>query len=126
MIGNIGFVIAYLLIGPCPILGIPPKTLWLTIFSLALLGLFISFCFMPAFAAMNKACVDAGLPNDLDLYGLIAGFFNSLFNAGAFIGPLLGGGLVQEFGFEWASSIVALFPLIDLTILALFWLCSRR
>ena len=121
-----GYMIAYTLMGPLPLLPfLPRNSLWLTIVALVLEGLFTAFCFMPSFAIINRDCLKAGLPNDLDLFGLISGTFMFVFNLGAFIGPLVGGVLVQNFGFEWASSIVAMLPVTNFVTFAIYLILSR-
>ena len=126
LVGLIGYTFGFVLLGPVPFLPLPKDTLWLTLVALTITGLFMAFFIMPSFAIISRDCVKAGLPNDLDLFGLISGTFLVVINFGAFVGPLLGGVLVQNLGFAWASSIVALLPAVNLIPLAIYVVMSRN
>ncbi|KRZ95542.1 MFS-type transporter SLC18B1 [Trichinella sp. T8] len=64
-----------------------------------------------------------GYPNNFSTYALVSGFYTSAFSLGAFVGPTLGGLLVDLIGFPWTSSHVATLNLIMIIfpILFLFW-----
>lgn len=46
-----------------------------------------------------------GYEENLHLYGIISGFFNSSSALGAFIGPSLSGYLGDKLGFPWSMTI---------------------
>ena len=57
-----------------------------------------------------------GFGDRIETYALISGLITSLYSAGAFIGPSVGGALVQSLAFRKAS----IFPLsIETTVLCL-------
>ena len=57
-----------------------------------------------------------GFPDRIETYALISGLFTSLYSAGAFIGPSVGGAVAQYVTFRGAS----MFPLsIEILVLLL-------
>ncbi|GFR65866.1 MFS-type transporter-like protein [Elysia marginata] len=109
ILGNLGNGIAYLLIGPTPYLPFLPSQLWVVIVGMIVLGLSIGAAVIPTVKCMLLGACDIGFENNLDTYGIISGFFNSVWCLGGFLGPTLGGVLVNEIGFNKASSVIALF-----------------
>ncbi|XP_045182089.2 MFS-type transporter SLC18B1-like isoform X1 [Mercenaria mercenaria] len=105
--GNLFAVLAWLLLGPAPFLTFIPNTLYINIISLSMIGLGIGCSLIPTFKALLIGANSLGLPNDLDTYGKVSGFFNSSFSFGAFFGPTIGGVMVEKFGFPWASTGIA-------------------
>ncbi|XP_060590475.1 MFS-type transporter SLC18B1-like [Ruditapes philippinarum] len=105
--GNLFAVTAWLLLGPAPFLPFIPDALYVNIISLLLIGLCIGCSLIPTFKALLIGANSLGLPNDIDTYGKVSGFFNSSFSFGAFFGPTIGGVMVQKFGFPWASCGIA-------------------
>lgn len=98
--------ISFMLIGPSPLLDLPGK-LWIIIISLALLGFSIGIGLMPAFLDLLISAKWYGLPEDLSTQAILSGLFNGAFSLGTFVGPTLGGALVNQLGFDWSSTIFA-------------------
>ena len=58
----------------------------------------------------------SGFPDRIETYALISGLFTSLYSAGAFIGPSVGGAIAEHVSFRGAS----IFPLsIEIAIFVL-------
>ncbi|RUS77197.1 hypothetical protein EGW08_015024, partial [Elysia chlorotica] len=108
ILGNLGNGIAYLIIGPSPYLPFLPSKLWVVIIGTMLLGLSIGASVIPAIKCMLVGACDIGFENNLDTYGLVSGLFNSIWCLGGFVGPTIGGVLVNEMGFNKAASVIAL------------------
>ncbi|KAJ8020511.1 MFS-type transporter SLC18B1 [Holothuria leucospilota] len=117
--------ICYLLLGPSPILKLP-NDLWIVILALGLTGLSLGSALMPAFLDLFLSASWYGFPDDLSTQGVVSGLFNSLFSLGGFLGPLLGGYLVQRFDFPWASTIFAAANLFVVLLICLFSLWEYR
>ena len=52
------------------------------------------------------------MPNNLETYGLISGFWTSAFALGAFIGPSIAGLLFDKIGFRKASMFIIILHVI--------------
>ncbi|KAL4232944.1 hypothetical protein ACF0H5_007632 [Mactra antiquata] len=102
-IGNIFCVFTWLMLGPAPFLTFIPKELYITCIALGSMGFFLGCSLIPSFKAILIGAVSLGMPTDIDTYGKVSGLFNSSFSFGAFLGPTIGGAMVDKFGFPWAS-----------------------
>ncbi|GFO13897.1 MFS-type transporter slc18b1-like [Plakobranchus ocellatus] len=108
IVGNLVCGFGYLLLGPSPYLPFLPSELWIVIVAMSLLGLFLGCAVIPVVKCMLTAACDIGFENNLDTYGIVSGLFNSVWCFGGFVGPVLGGLLVNEVGFNNAASLIAL------------------
>ena len=52
---------------------------------------------------IHLAVATCGFPDRIETYALISGLFTSLYSAGAFIGPSVGGAIAQHMSFRGAS-----------------------
>ncbi|XP_046578554.1 MFS-type transporter SLC18B1-like [Haliotis rubra] len=123
VVGNFMSCVAFLLMGPCPLL--PPLTLWLNVISLMMVGLFVGCALIPTITCLLVAARRLGFKENLDTYALVSGLFNSAYCLGTFVGPTLGGVLKEHFGFGWASSLVAAMFLLAGINLSLFICCTK-
>lgn len=64
------------------------------------------------FEAVFDYCLESGFKDNIQTYGKISGLWSSLFSLGEFIGPLLGGYIVQKTDFQTATSAVAIICII--------------
>ncbi|XP_071942265.1 MFS-type transporter SLC18B1-like [Antedon mediterranea] len=108
--------VSYLLIGPSPLLHLPTE-LWVICIGLGCLGLSIGCGLTPAYQDMLVSAKWYGLADDMTTYSIISGQFNSVFSIGTFIGPVLGGFLVDNLTFKWAATI---FGGINMALCVLF------
>ncbi|XP_018013492.2 MFS-type transporter SLC18B1-like [Hyalella azteca] len=123
-IGALIATVAFLLLGPSPILPIK-NSLPLCICALVVHGLGFGAQFVATFSGMQKETVEAGLPDDLTTYGLVSGLWNSSFALGAFIGPSIAGVMLDTIGFGWGTSIIALLHLF-VAFVTIFLSCYYR
>lgn len=100
--GSLGSVVAFLLLGPAPFLSFIPSKLYINIIALALIGLFVGCSLIPTFKGLLLGAFSLGMHDDINTHGKVSGLFNSSFSLGAFLGPTIGGSLVEQFGFGWA------------------------
>ncbi|XP_046565540.1 MFS-type transporter SLC18B1-like [Haliotis rubra] len=107
--------IDFLFIGPAPILSFVESTLWLSILSMGLVGIFTAAVVTSAVKYIFKQARNLGYDNSNSTFGLLSGLIQSPTYFGSFIGPLLGGALTEHFGFAWAmtwSILVIMLPLL--------------
>jgi len=103
LMGCIVCVIGSLFIGPLPFFSFEPK-LWMIIVSLIIIGLGISAKLVTGFVdAITHSIKRRGLPDDMTTYGMVSAMFFSSCSVGAFIGPILGGVLLDYFDYRQAS-----------------------
>ncbi|XP_022324412.2 MFS-type transporter SLC18B1-like isoform X2 [Crassostrea virginica] len=122
-VGNVIGAFAYLLMGPTPIINGLPFELWSLIISLALMGLGIGCAIIPTFRGLLESAKELGFEENMDTNGMVSGLFNSCFSLGAFMGPTLGGVLVDKFGFDWAATGCAILIISSVLMLLLFSVC---
>lgn len=48
-----------------------------------------------------------GYPDNLDTRGMLAGLVAALFSLGAFLGPVVGGSLIDVISFAWTAVIIS-------------------
>ncbi|XP_071853817.1 MFS-type transporter SLC18B1-like [Apostichopus japonicus] len=117
--------VCYLLLGPSPLLKLPNE-LWIVIVGIGMTGFCLGCALMPAFLDLFISARWYGYPDDLATQGVVSGLFNSCFSLGGFIGPLLGGYLVDQYNFQWTSTIFAFANLSVMLLLCVFGLWEFR
>ncbi|XP_054708278.1 MFS-type transporter SLC18B1-like [Uloborus diversus] len=127
LIGCFINITSLLLIGPAPFFNMEPK-LSVVITSLVLLGFGLGAKLVCAFSGTLQDTIDRGLPPDLSTYGLISSMIASSQSLGAFVGPSLGGYLMDSFGFRNASMALLILEtfLVFLLIISLLSGKKRR
>ncbi|KAL3080165.1 hypothetical protein niasHS_013837 [Heterodera schachtii] len=121
---SVGMVVAVLLIGPSPLLGLP--NLMVTTIAFALLGIVSGAAYVPVF----KWCVDAA--NNVGLggtspaiCGCISGFIQSALALSAFLATSVGGLSAQNLGLPWTATLVAAIQLAFIVVQIVYWLLMR-
>uniref|UniRef100_A0ACB8GBQ2 Uncharacterized protein n=3 Tax=Sphaerodactylus townsendi TaxID=933632 RepID=A0ACB8GBQ2_9SAUR len=121
--------VCYFLLGPAPILHIESK-LWLFVLMLVIIGFSLALNGMPAFPEILSCAYENGFEEGLSLLGLVSGLFNGLWSLGSFVGPVLGGFLNDQLGFEWAAAIQGGWPLLSGLAIGIYYIyetsCRRR
>lgn len=117
--GYFALSVAFVLVGPSNVPFLPKK-LWVVVIGLAMVGLALGCALMPAFLDMLSSAIWHGLPDDLATQSVVSGLFSSSFSLGAFIGPTLGGYIVDLYGFQTTSSGIAGMNIMMMLILSLF------
>ncbi|XP_022253325.1 MFS-type transporter SLC18B1-like isoform X1 [Limulus polyphemus] len=105
MFGSFLSALSFLFIGPAPFLSFSPE-LWLIVISLLILGLGLSAKIVPAFYCALRETIKLGFPDDFSTKALVSAIFSSSISIGAFIGPTLGGYLLEHFGYRSATVII--------------------
>ncbi|CAL8093269.1 unnamed protein product [Orchesella dallaii] len=97
--------IAFLLIGPAPLFKFD-TILWVTCVALILHGLALAAIFVSLFILAFSFAVASGMPNDMKTHAVVSGMWTSLLSLGMFLGPSVGGILLDSVGFRWGSLFV--------------------
>ncbi|XP_055872055.1 MFS-type transporter SLC18B1-like isoform X2 [Biomphalaria glabrata] len=105
--GNLVGTIAFLSVGPTPLLPFLPRDLWVVAVGLILFGLTIGCSIVPTMKCLVIGARELGFPDNLSTFGMVSGLFNATYCLGAFIGPTVGGALIEEVGFAYGSTIIA-------------------
>ncbi|XP_059154920.1 MFS-type transporter SLC18B1-like [Physella acuta] len=106
-LGNLMCGIGLIIVGPSPYLPFLPSELWVIIIGLVILGMFYALAIVPALNCLLIGAVEVGFENNIDTYGVVVGLFNSIFCLGSFIGPMLGGVLIEEMGFRYGATLIS-------------------
>lgn len=97
-----------LLLGPSPIIpGLSPN-LWLDLVALSILGVSVALALMPTFLGILTSATNAGYPDSLVTYSVVAGIWSCMYSLGEVIGPALGGVLLEKYGFPISSTVMAI------------------
>lgn len=124
--------VGLLLLGPSPWLSFIGYTetnepLWLNIISLMILGMSISLSLVPTCHKILEMVEKAGIEESFAVYSVVAGIWTSCYALGDFIGPALGGWLLdQPGGFVWSVTYVAIACFAMATIVILLWLFESQ
>ena len=95
-----------LLIPPAPLLGLEPSW-WLFGLGMTLQESVFGGAYIPCFQLMLVATVRAGLPDDMRTHAFISGVYWSMYSLGTVVGPVVGGALVDAFGFPLMMTAMA-------------------
>ncbi|CAC5370097.1 unnamed protein product [Mytilus coruscus] len=127
-----GFIISavgMLFLGPSEILGLRDlldDQLWLNIVSLIVLGIGSSLALIPTFDIYVSIAEELGFDDDLGMYGIVAGLWGSMYAIGDFLGPTIGGTLLDIYGFPFCCTITAGACLFMVPLLLFSWLYDTR
>lgn len=121
ILGLYSATLSCLFMGPSPLLKLP-SSIWIVNIGIATVGFNLSLALLAAFADLYHTAEWFHLESDLALQGVISGVFNFAYWIGSFIGPSSAGVLLDSVGFEWTSSIFALFNLSVMLVVSFFCL----
>ncbi|CAG7719019.1 unnamed protein product [Allacma fusca] len=125
LFGEVTIFLGFLIIGPAAFL--PTETvLWLTCLGLVVYGVGLGATMVASFIMALEEAVGHGFSDNVQTYGVISALWNSFFALGSFIGPSLGGVLLDIGGFRWASVFVLGTQLIVLALFSGFMLLTRK
>ena len=119
--GALSGMLAFLFVGPSPLLSFLPRELWCVFVGLVLFGFTFGCSIVPTVPSILVGARDLGLPDNLELFGLISGLFNTVFCFGYFIGPTLGGVLVEHLPFGHSATYMAVMFLFVLVVTCSFF-----
>uniref|UniRef100_A0A0B7AZM1 Major facilitator superfamily (MFS) profile domain-containing protein n=1 Tax=Arion vulgaris TaxID=1028688 RepID=A0A0B7AZM1_9EUPU len=123
--GSFLCAIGFLFMGPAPFLPFLPRELWTVTVGLVFYGVSIGCAIVPTMKCLVIGAREIGLSDNLNTFGLVAGLFNSIFCLGAFVGPTIGGALVDQIGFYYGSTIIAAFYFVSMVVSAIFFTLRR-
>ncbi|GFS28040.1 MFS-type transporter SLC18B1-like [Elysia marginata] len=123
--------IGYLMMGPTPLLPFLPKQTWFITLGLVFFGLGIGCTIIPTTKCVVIGARELGFPDNFSTFGMVSGLFVANFHFGAFLGPTVGGVLVEKIGFEYSSTVIAgIFATALLVIITFFgfrrWRAANR
>ncbi|XP_076349795.1 MFS-type transporter SLC18B1-like isoform X2 [Tachypleus tridentatus] len=124
IIGCTFMCIVELFIGPAMFIPIDTQ-LWLVLVSLSIFGLACGSKLVPTFIGALRNTVDRGFPNDLTTYGLVSSMFTSTMALGAFVGPTVGGYLLDVIGFRKGTTLLFGIELGVMAIVCIYYTSTR-
>ncbi|XP_066268910.1 MFS-type transporter SLC18B1-like [Branchiostoma lanceolatum] len=116
---------AFTFLGPAPFYG-TTGMIWEIYVAQVVFGIAKSAAIVPTYAELLRAARAAGMPDDLGTYGVISGLYDLMMNLGYLIGSTIGGVLMEEIGFPWASTSMAGVCLLQGCIMVVFYLVKMR
>ncbi|KAG7163415.1 MFS-type transporter SLC18B1-like [Homarus americanus] len=122
-LGALLVVVAFIFVGPMPFLPLE-TTIRLCIGALIIHGIGFGAVLVSTFTGAHRDVISNGFPDDLSTYGLVSGIWTSTFALGCFIGPSVGGVLLDYFGFKWASVFVAALHVLVVLSLGVYICCK--
>ncbi|KAI1298155.1 MFS-type transporter SLC18B1 [Halotydeus destructor] len=123
VVGLLGTVVGYLLLGPSDLLGLE-RSMYISTAAMMVLGLAYSLSFVPTFEAILDLVITDGASDDIETYGLVSGWWSACNNLGELVGAGVGGLLFQNFGFIQSTNIVAFYTLGTAILLTFTYLTS--
>ena len=102
VIGNGMMGIAFTFFGPVPFIPINPKP-WLIQVAIAVTGVAYSFVMVSTFVRARLEVIKEGYRDSIETNLLISSMWSASFYLGNFLGPTIGGLLVDYFDFPWTA-----------------------
>ncbi|KAG8192443.1 hypothetical protein JTE90_017973 [Oedothorax gibbosus] len=103
--GSILVCAGLLFIGPVPFFFFDPS-LGSVIGSLVVIGFGLSAKLVSSFVGALKNTLRRGFPDNLSTYGMVSALFSTACSTGAFIGPSLGGLLLDTTGYQMGTVVI--------------------
>ncbi|NXO20589.1 S18B1 protein, partial [Cisticola juncidis] len=119
--GDLMTAVCFFMLGPAPVLHIESQ-LWMFVLVLVLIGFSLGMSAIPVFPEILQCAYENGFEEGLSLLGLVSGLFNAMWSLGSFVGPVLGGFLNEQLGFEWAAAIQGGWPLLSGLATGIFYI----
>ncbi|RUS77205.1 hypothetical protein EGW08_015032 [Elysia chlorotica] len=121
LVSSLGCCLAYLLLGPTPILAFLPRHLWVVLLGYMILGVSEAGLTIPTAKSLVTGAMELNFPSDVSTHGLMSGLNLCGYHSGAFIAPLLAGTLTDAMGFGRSTFVVACLYLITFAVLCLIF-----
>ncbi|CAN8027051.1 unnamed protein product [Ixodes persulcatus] len=96
--------------------------------ALAIFGFGSGGTIVCSFAGSFRDTLDRGFPDNLATYGLVSSVFTSSHSMGAFVGPTLGGYLLDTVGFRMGTTALLVNEILLISCLGIYCAsgCCRR
>ncbi|XP_013774744.1 MFS-type transporter SLC18B1-like isoform X2 [Limulus polyphemus] len=124
VIGGVMCIVSLILIGPAPFLPFTAE-LWMVSISLVLCGIGLAAKFVCAFISALNDALKRGFPDDMSTHGLVSALCTICMSIGAFIGPTIGGYLLEHLGYR-QSTFILLIMEVSLMILLTLYMIWRK
>jgi len=111
ILGNMGLVFAFTIIGPLPFIPINASVTMILV-SMALECFSVGLVYVSSFTRAKTAATRNGLPENTNTYRLISSMWVSCDFMGCFFGPSIAGIVVKKWGFRMATFICWIMYLI--------------
>lgn len=125
IVGSIMTTIGLVLIGPLPFLyeSIKPN-LWIVMGCMVLFGIGTAAKQVAGYThALNYTIQRRKFPPNQQTYGYISGMFFSCLSFGGFVGPIIGGLLVENWNYQYATLAMMIIELLVLLVLIVLLTC---
>jgi len=130
LVGGLIVAFSFLLIGPSPVfqaVGLTKPTLTLISISMATLGFGLGLALVPNFQVLLQSAINGGMQSGVSTAGLVGGIFNSVTFIGEFIGPFMGGALLEQTkNFQVTTSIFSGVLFFLTCVVAGVYICSDQ
>ncbi|XP_074656509.1 MFS-type transporter SLC18B1-like isoform X2 [Tubulanus polymorphus] len=108
-VGFFATAITLSFLGPAPVFSfIQTDELWLIILTLGVLGVTAGLALVPSFESILDSAELAGFEENFATYASVASLWGTVYALGDFLGPALGGILLDHVGFDWAMTYAAI------------------
>uniref|UniRef100_A0A6G1S8P3 MFS-type transporter C6orf192 n=1 Tax=Aceria tosichella TaxID=561515 RepID=A0A6G1S8P3_9ACAR len=112
LVGCILCILGFIIIGPLPIIGSEPS-LKLIIVALVLIGLGTGIKLVAALVGSFKYAIEElGMPDNKSTFGVCSSIYHTSTSVGAFLGPSIGGLLLDQVGYMNGTYFLFTFELI--------------
>ncbi|KAL3200808.1 hypothetical protein MRX96_013080 [Rhipicephalus microplus] len=114
-----------LLLGPAPFLPFP-TAVWTVMLALGLFGLGSGGTIVPSFVGSFRDTLKRGFADDLSTYGLVSSVFTVSHSMGAFVGPTLGGYLLDSVGYRMGTMVLLANEVLLILALCIYVVVHRK
>ncbi|XP_060518537.1 MFS-type transporter SLC18B1-like [Cylas formicarius] len=118
--------VVLLFLGPSPLFPFLEDSIALNIVTLAILGIFIAMTLMPTYQFLLDSSLENGFSDCIGTHSVIAGLWSSIYSLGEFIGPVLGGTLLENFNFPITSTTMSLLNFLAAIAGTVYFKCRAR
>ncbi|XP_077516656.1 MFS-type transporter SLC18B1-like [Amblyomma americanum] len=125
ILGCILLCCCLVLIGPAPFIPLP-TAIWSVMLALALFGLGSGGTIVSSFVGSFRDTLKRGFPDDLSTYGLVSSVFTVSHSMGAFVGPTLGGYLLEVIGYRMGTMVLLGNELLLICALCIYVTVHRK
>ncbi|KAG1651071.1 MFS-type transporter SLC18B1 [Nymphon striatum] len=100
-------MIAFMFLGPAPFFNFE-GSIWQTELALILNAIGQAAGFIPGYKSIYTTVINKGFPDNMKTKSKVSGLFLLAMGSGQFIGPSIGGVIIEHMGYAWACTIIAL------------------
>ncbi|KFD54821.1 hypothetical protein M514_04255 [Trichuris suis] len=123
-----GYVVSglpILLLGPSPFIPLEKSYLLICVAN-AIYGVGLGMIVVTSFQFCLNSMLRSGYTNSFHTYSLVSGYYTSGISLGAFVGPTVGGVVVDHFGFALTTTVLAFLNILLAVVPLVFIFTIRR